>query len=68
MKPADAPLNNRASLFKQTEPPLTIMKAATTVCVRRAASLETRLVGMSYVRFEPKPVANELALIRSFNG
>ena len=22
MKPADAPLNNRASLFKQTEPPL----------------------------------------------
>ena len=21
MKPADAPLNNRASLFKQTEPP-----------------------------------------------
>ena len=22
MKPADVPLNNRASLFKQTEPPL----------------------------------------------
>ena len=29
MKPADAPLHNRASLFKQTELPLNIMRKDT---------------------------------------